>query len=202
MIRVLLALDGALVRGSIAFVLSAEPDIEVVAEIQQADQIGPAWQATRPDVTVVDLDLYELDDPPRYESQDCAQPGPVLILAAARQVARLRRALVRDTCMLGFLSNDVAPVRVVDAVRRLARGEPVADADLVVEALTAKTPFTTRELEVLEIAAQGHPVAEIAAQLALSPGTVRNHLSRVTVKTGARTRIDAVRIAREAGWIS
>ncbi|MDG4766098.1 response regulator transcription factor [Solwaraspora sp. WMMD406] len=201
MIRVLLALDGALMRGSLAFVLSAEPDIEVVAEVRTADRIGPAVYAVRPDVAVVDLAVYGADGPPQCAGP-CELPAPVLVLAAARRVAQLRRALVQQTSTVGFLSDDVAPERVVDGIRRLARDEPVADADLVVEALTTRIPFTARELQVLEIAAEGHPVVEIAARLALSPGTVRNHLSRVTTKAGARTRIEAVRIARDAGWIS
>lgn len=197
MIRVLLALDGALMRGSLAFVLSAEPDIDVVAQLRVAEQVCPALHETRPDVTVVDLDLYGGNAQLDYVVTD-----PVLVLADPRRVAQLRRALVRHTHTVGFLSNEAPPSRVVDAVRQLARGEPFADADLVAEALTVRVPFTPRELEVLEIAALGHPVAEIAAQLALSPGTVRNHLSRLTTKTGARTRIEAVRIAREAGWIN
>ena len=197
MIRVLLALDGALMRGSLAFVLSAEPDIDVIAQVQVAEQIGPTLHETRPDVAVVDVDLYGGN-----ERLGGVVTDPVLVLAAPRQVAQLRRALVRHTRTVGLLSNEAPPSRVVDAVRRLARGEPFADADLVAEALTTRVPFTPRELEVLEIAALGHPVVEIAARLALSPGTVRNHLSRVTTKAGARTRIEAVRIAREAGWIS
>jgi two-component system response regulator DesR len=103
--------------------------------------------------------------------------------------------------IVGFLGNDVPPQRVVDGVRRLARGEPVVDAELVVAALNKESPLTARETEVLEIAADGSPVVEIAARVGLSPGTVRNHLSRIAGKTGARTRIEAVRIARDAGWI-
>ncbi|GAB3979643.1 response regulator transcription factor [Plantactinospora veratri] len=75
------------------------------------------------------------------------------------------------------------------------------DADLVVAALSRDNPLTEREVEVLEIAAEGWPVVEIASKLSLSAGTVRNHLSRIAGKTGARTRIEAIRIARERGWI-
>ncbi|WP_307848942.1 helix-turn-helix transcriptional regulator [Micromonospora sp. U56] len=76
------------------------------------------------------------------------------------------------------------------------------DPDLVVAALAvAGSPLTPREREVLDVAAEGHPVRDIAERLVLSAGTVRNHLSRIMAKTGARTRLEAVRIARESGWI-
>jgi two-component system response regulator DesR len=84
----------------------------------------------------------------------------------------------------------------------LARGEPVLDVELAVAALTAKdNPLTDRELDVLRLARNGAPTKEIASNLYLSAGTVRNHLARIVLKTGARTRQDAIRIAQDAGWI-
>jgi two-component system response regulator DesR len=77
----------------------------------------------------------------------------------------------------------------------------VVDADLVGAALDAPGTLTPRERDVLDLAAQGLPVREIGASLGISPGTVRNHLARVTMKADARTPIEAIRIAQEAGWI-
>jgi two-component system response regulator DesR len=102
---------------------------------------------------------------------------------------------------VGLLDENVPPARVVEGVRRLAGGEQVVDADFVVAALRAGSPLTPRELAVLRHAAEGLPIEEIAVKLSLSPGTVRNHLSRIMTKTGARTRIEAIGIARDAGWI-
>jgi two-component system, NarL family, response regulator DesR len=200
LIRTLLALDGALIRGALAFVLTTEDDIDVVAELDRIEQVEPAIQLSRPDVAVVDSGFFGTGRPaesaPRYE-----HPCPLLVLVDARRPRALGGALRARSRIVGFLGNDVPPQRVVDGVRRLARGEPVVDAELVVAALNKESPLTARETEVLEIAADGSPVVEIAARVGLSPGTVRNHLSRIAGKAGARTRIEAVRIARDAGWI-
>jgi two-component system response regulator DesR len=200
LIRTLLALDGALIRGALAFVLTIEDDIDVVAELDRIEQVEPAIRSSRPDVAVVDSGLLGTGGPagstPRYE-HSC----PVLVLVDPRRPQTLCGALHARSRTVGFLGNDVTPQRVVDGVRRLARGEPVVDADLVVAALNSESPLTVRETEVLQIAADGAPVVEIAARVGLSPGTVRNHLSRIASKAGARTRIEAVRIARDGGWI-
>ncbi|MEV4755938.1 response regulator transcription factor [Micromonospora sp. NPDC049559] len=200
MIRTLLALDGALVRGALAYVLTVQGDIDVVAELDRFDELGPAVRETRPDVAVVDLGLFGADGPLEYAGRHELR-CPLLVLADPRRCRTLGEALRTRIGTVGFLGHDVDPQRVVEGVRQLARGEPVIDAGLVVAALTAESPLTNRETEILEIAAEGWPIGEIAAKLALSPGTVRNHLSRIAGKVGARTRIEAVRIARESGWI-
>jgi two-component system response regulator DesR len=200
LIRTLLALDGALVRGALAFVLTTQDDIDVVIELDRSEEIGPAMLSVRPDVAVVDLGLFGAET-----STGCGATGehrcPVLVLADPRRSRALTDALRGQTRTIGFLGHDVDPQRVVDGVRLLFRGEPVVDADLVVAALSTENPLTVREAEILEVAAEGCPVTEIAAKLGLAAGTVRNHLSRIAGKAGARTRIEAVRIARESGWI-
>jgi two-component system response regulator DesR len=198
-IRTLLALDGALVRGALAFVLTMQRDIEVVAEVERAEDVAPALRAQRPDVAVTDVTF--LGTGVLSGRNASVEPPPVLVLVDPRRPRVLGDALRAPGRRLGFLGNDVAPERLVDAVRRLATGGAVVDAELVVAALSRANPLTRREVEVLEIAAEGWPVLEIASKLSLSPGTVRNHLSRIVGKTGARTRIEAIRIAREEGWI-
>lgn len=200
MIRTLLALDGVLIRGALAFVLATHDDIDVVAEVDRTEDIAPAMWAHRPDVAVVDHDLFDgagRSDCDTWPEQSC----PVLVLANSRRARALGKTLRARSPQIGLLGNDVAPDRVVEAVRRLSRGQPVVDGGLVAAALNTANPLTTREVEILEVAARGWPIAEIAAKLSLSPGTVRNHLSRIAGKVGARTRIESVRIAQEAGWI-
>ncbi|SCL72621.1 two-component system, NarL family, response regulator DesR [Micromonospora citrea] len=191
-IRALLALDGALVRGALSLVLAAEEDISVVAELDRGDDLPPAVRAQRPDVAVVDLDLVD--------EAGVAGQCPLLVLADRRRARRLHRVLAPGRTV-GILGNDVAPHRVVDGIRRLARRESVIDADLVMAALNRDSPLTTRETEILDLTAAGAPVVEVARALGLAPGTVRNHLGRIARKAGARTRVEAVRVAREAGWI-
>ncbi|MDW5322608.1 response regulator transcription factor [Plantactinospora sp. KLBMP9567] len=199
MIRTLLALNGALIRGALAFVLTTQDDIEVVAEVDRAEDVGTALRMQRPDVAIADVKLFEAGALSNRVAP--SEPPPVLVLVDPRRPRVLGDALRAQCQRLGFLGSDVAPERVVEAVRRLARGGSVVDADLVVAALSRDNPLTEREVEVLEIAAEGWPVVEIASKLSLSAGTVRNHLSRIAGKTGARTRIEAIRIAREKGWI-
>ncbi|MEU8181206.1 response regulator transcription factor [Micromonospora sp. NPDC049044] len=193
-IRTLLAMDGALVLGALSFVLAAENDIHVVAEVDRGDGVPAAVRAQRPDVVVADLDLVEAAEPNRLGR--C----PVLILAHPQRARRLR-GMFCPTRTVGILPSDAAPHRIIDGIRRLARREPVLDADLVVAALRSDGPLTDRETEVLRLTAEGAPVAEVAASLGLTRGTVRNHLGRIARKVGARTRVEAVRMAGEAGWI-
>jgi len=191
-IRTLVAVDGGLVRGALSFVLSAHPDIDVVGEVGSAEEVLPLVDSHRPDVSVVDLDLIRPDDLPRAcAGYEASGRGRVLVLVALRRAIQLGGRMTRHAPQVGFLSKDAPPERVVDGVVRLARGETVVDPDLIEAALTGTNPLTLRENEILEI----------AGKLSLSPGTVRNHLSRILAKTGARTRVDAVRIARESGWI-
>ncbi|MFY1593728.1 response regulator transcription factor [Micromonospora sp. WMMD737] len=192
MIRTLLALDGALVRGALSLVLAAEADISVVAELDRGDALPPAVRTQRPDVAVVDLDLIG--------DTGVAGHCPLLVLADRRRARSLHRVFVPGRSV-GILGADVSPHRVLDGIRRLARRESVVDADLVMAALSRDSPLTSRETEILDLTAAGAPVVEVARALGLAPGTVRNHLGRIARKAGARTRVEAVRVAREAGWI-
>ncbi|MEU7176555.1 response regulator transcription factor [Micromonospora tulbaghiae] len=199
MIRTLLALDGTLVRGAMSLVLEAEDDIMVVAELDGGEPVGPVLWTQLPDVAVVDLDL--VDDAVATATNPC----PLLVLTDPRRAHGLGDLLSTGRT-IGILGNNVPPQAVVDGVRRLSRGEPVVDADLVVAALEVDLPpldgpLTVRETDVLMLTAAGSPVAEVAASLGLRPGTVRNHLTRITRKCGARTRVEAVQVARDAGWI-
>lgn len=202
MIRVLIAHPSALVRGALAFVLGAEHDIEVAAEVAGLDELAGLAHGAGADVAVLDLELVPLAAPTRLREQcrslvECR----VLVLAEARRAHVLQKMMSWQSPSLGFIAKDGPPGRLVAAVRELAGGEPVLDPDLVVSALRARSPLTPRETEVLGCVAEGLPVREIAQRLTLSPGTVRNHLSRIIGKTGARNRIEAVRIAQHGGWV-
>jgi two-component system, NarL family, response regulator DesR len=208
LIRAIVAHDGALIRGAIAFVLDAEDDIDVVAEIGCYDQIVEVALANRPHVAILDLDLipdpvgWSSAGPPGLEKLHRDLAGcNVLVLAEARRSAVLGPMLAAHRPGLGFLAKDGPPERLLAAVRKVAGGEPVLDPDLVVSALRVCSPLTHRETQVLSVAAEGVPVSEVADRLLLSPGTVRNYLSRVIAKIGARSRIEAVRMAQDAGWI-
>jgi two-component system response regulator DesR len=203
-IRTLIAHDRALFRGALAFVLSNEDDIEVIAELDRTDAnaIATTVAAERPDVTIVDLDLFGMDGLGEactaYRSLEGCR---LLVLADLHRARALAPVMAKRPPGVGFLTKDGKPGRMVDAVRRMAAGEPVIDADLVAAAVGARSPLTPRETEVLAAVAGGGPLYEVAERLRLSPGTVRNHLSRIIAKTGGRTRIEAISLAQRAGWI-
>jgi two-component system, NarL family, response regulator DesR len=200
-IRTLLAMPSGLLRGALRFVLSTHDDIDVVAEHDNLADVVAGTREHRPDVTVLDLEMIGLDTAsiarhPLLEPDDYR----LLVLVDPRRPGALNAGLTSSP-RVGFLAHTVPPERVVDGIRRLYRDERVLDADLVAAALRTKSPLTPQEVRVLQAAALGAPVKEIARKLGLSPGTVRNYLSRIIAKTGARTRIEAVHIAQQAGWL-
>jgi len=186
-----------------AALLGQEDDIAIVAECAHGPEVLAVATRHRPDVVLLDADLPAADW--RSLCPELCQTVPgchVLVLVDGRRWGRAARTFAQWAPRVGFVVNEAPPVRLVEAVRRMARGEHFLDPDLAVGALLAlDNPFTLRELEVLKLAARGAPVTEIASQLRLALGTVRNHLSRIITKTGAKTRIEAIRIAQDAGWL-
>jgi two-component system response regulator DesR len=200
-IRVLVAEDMRILRDTLAAVLSMEDDIDVVAQVADGDAIIPAALAHRPDVALVDIDLPGTDGLTAAAGLREQCPGcRVLILTILGQPGNLRRAL--DAGVAGFLPKETPSAELIDAVRKVAAGEKVIDPQLAVRALEAPgNPLTPRETDVLRRLAGGAGPAEIAAEMFLSYGTVRNYLASAVTKLGARNRVDAVRIAAEAGWL-
>jgi two-component system response regulator DesR len=202
-IRILLAHGRALLRGALAALLSLETDVDVVAEVGGLDEVVPMARRCRPDLVILDLDLVDIDHLAALAELSRALPNKaLLVLADVKQSSLLASTASRELPQVGFVSKQAPPARLVEAVRKLSRGEPTLDPQLAVAALTSRgNPLTTREREVLALAAAGAPAKEIAARLFLATGTVRNYLSSIMGKTGARTRIEAIRIAQEAGWL-
>jgi two-component system, NarL family, response regulator DesR len=200
-IRTLIAEQTSLIRAGLVAFLSCSDDIEVVAELQRGDQVVPASRALLPDVAVLAAALPGADGFATARALHAELPScHSLIMGDQRDPAGLRRAVAAHAS--GFVVRDAAPDFITEAVRRVARGRKVIDPDLAFAALNAaKNPLTSRELDALRLAAQGAPTAEIARDLCLSVGTVRNYLSRAIAKTGARNRVDAIRIAVDAGWL-
>jgi two-component system, NarL family, response regulator DesR len=200
-IRLLLADDQALVRGALASLLGLEPDLEVVAEVGRGDEVVPAAREARPDVALLDVEMPGLDGLAATTALRAAVPAcRVLVVTTFGRPGYLRRAL--EAGASGFVVKDTPARQLADAVRRVHAGLRVVDPALAAESLAAgSSPLTARETDVLRAAREGGTVADLAAALHLSEGTVRNHLSSAIGKTGARTRAEAVRLADEAGWL-
>ena len=200
-IRLLLADDQALVRGALATLLGLEPDLDVVAEVGRGDEVVDVARAARPDVALLDVEMPGLDGIAATAALRSAVPRcRVLVVTTFGRPGYLRRAL--EAGAVGFLVKDTPARQLADAVRRVHSGLRVVDPALAAESLaTGGSPLTERETQVLRTARDGGTVADVAAALHLSEGTVRNHLSAAIGKTGARTRAEAVRLAEDAGWL-
>jgi two-component system, NarL family, response regulator DesR len=199
-IRILLAEDQHLIRGALMALIGLEEDMQVVAELDRGDAIVTAATRVRPDVAVLDIDLPGLDGLSAARVlRDELPETRVLILTALGPPGYLNRAL--EAHVAGYMRKNAPSEELADAIRRVAKGQRFLDPDLVAHALQlGENPLTPRESEVLRAAADGGSTEEIGAALFLTPATVRNYLSNAIAKLGARNRIDAIRLARDAGW--
>ncbi|MFI0784474.1 response regulator [Streptomyces lydicus] len=201
MIKVLLAEDQSMVREALAALLSLEGDLEVVAQASRGDEVLAAARAHEVDVALLDIEMPGLSGLDAAAVLRDELPGvKVVILTTFGRPGYLRRAM--EAGAHAFLVKDAPAARLADAVRRVLGGERVIDPALAAAALAdGVSPLTEREREVLRTAGDGSTNAEIAAALHLSAGTVRNYLSTAIQKTGARNRAEAVRTARDKGWL-
>jgi two-component system response regulator DesR len=200
-IRVLLAEDQAMVRGALASLLTFEEDIDVVAEVGRGDEVLAAARQEHPDVALLDIGL------PGASGLDVAATlhrelpeVHVVMLTTFNRPGYLRRAM--EAGASGFLLKDAPAGDLARAIRAAAAGERVVDPGLAAAALSqGENPLTPRELEVLGEARRHGTVAELAGALHLSSGTTRNHLSTIMQKLGVHSRIEAIRVAEERGWL-
>jgi two-component system, NarL family, response regulator DesR len=200
-IRVVIAEDQAMVLGALAALLELEPDIAVIASAANGREAHSAVSRLKPDVLVTDIEMPQMTGLELAAELKISQPGTrTIILTTFARPGYLRRAL--DAGARGYLLKDRPATELADAVRRVHRGMRVVDPALAAEAWSAEIdPLTDRERQILQRAGDGRPSSEIAAELHLSEGTVRNYLSEAIAKLGASNRVDAARIARVKGWL-
>ena len=200
MIRVLLAEDQAMVRGALTALLSLETDIDVLGAAPDGETAWRELQRLKPDVLVTDIEMPGLSGlelaqrVQRYEL-----PTKVVIVTTFARAGFLRRAL--DAGVLGYLLKDAPAEELAEALRKVHRGGRAIDPQLALEAWSESDPLNDRERQVLRLAGEGFSAGEIAGQLNLSQGTVRNYLSEAIGKLGVGNRIEAYRLARQKGWL-
>ena len=201
MIRILLAEDQAMVRGALVALLSLEADMEIVAEVARGDEVVAAALAAKPDVALLDIEMPGCDGLTAAAQVHTQLPAcRILMLTTFGRPGYLRRAM--ESGVVGFLLKDAPAAQLSSAIRRAMAGERVVDPTLAVSALSdGVSPLTERERDVLAAAAHGASIAEIAASLYLSEGTVRIYLSVAMQKLNAHNRIEAAHIAEEKGWL-
>ncbi|MFE7747501.1 response regulator [Streptomyces sp. NPDC057428] len=200
-VRILLAEDQGMMRSALALLLGMEPDFEVVSQVDAGDRIVESALVSRPDVALLDIELpgrsgLDAAADLRDEVPECR----VLILTTFGRPGYLRRAM--EAGAAGFLVKDGPVGDLAKAIRRVLTGERVIDPALAAAALGAgPSPLTARERDVLNASVDGATVADIATKLNLSASTVRNYLSSAIGKTATRNRMEAVRAARQQGWL-
>jgi two-component system response regulator DesR len=198
-IRVVIAEDQAMVLGALAALLEMEGDIRVVAQLRNGRDALQAVLSQRPDVVITDIEMPELTGIELAAQLKGRSPAKVVIVTTFARPGYLRRAI--DAGALGYLLKDSPAQELADAVRRVHKGQRVINSELAAEALSEPDPLTDRERQVLRLAGDGASSEEIAKELSLSDGTVRNYLSDAIGKLGAANRVDASRIARAKGWL-
>ncbi len=200
MIRVLLAEDQAMVRGALTALLSLETDIEVVGAAADGEAAWRELQRLKPDLLVTDIEMPGLTGLELAQRiQRHAVPIKVVIVTTFARAGFLRRAL--DAGVSGYLLKDAPAEDLAEALRKVHRGGRAIDPQLALEAWSEADPLNDRERQVLRLAGEGQSAGEIATQLNLSHGTVRNYLSEAIGKLGVGNRIEAYRLARQKGWL-
>lgn len=200
MTTVVLADDEALLRKALAALLPLEGDITVLAEAEDGAAAVEATLRHRPDVLVIDLEMPGVDGLAAVGEIRATQPEQViLMLTRHARPGVLRRALRLG--VQGFVSKSAEPAHITTVIAALHEGKRWIDPDVSALAVIDDCPLTEREVDVLRVTSKGYSVAEIAAQLHLAEGTVRNYLSNAMQKTQTRTRHEAARYAREHDWL-
>lgn len=200
MIRILLAEDQAMVRGALTALLSLETDIEVLGAAPDGETAWRELQRLKPDLLVTDIEmpgLSGLELAQRIQRHE--MPTKVVIVTTFARAGFLRRALNAGVC--GYLLKDAPAEDLAEALRKVHRGGRAIDPQLALEAWSEQDPLNDRERQVLRLAGEGLSANEIATQLGLSHGTVRNYLSEAIGKLGVGNRIEAYRLARQKGWL-
>jgi two-component system response regulator DesR len=200
MTTVVLADDEALLRKAMAALLPLEGEITVLAEAEDGETAVQATLRHQPDVLVIDLEMPGVDGLAAVAEIRRARPDQViLMLTRHARPGVLRKALKLG--VQGFVSKSAEPAHIVTVIAALHEGRRWIDSDVSALAIVDDCPLTERELDVLRVTGGGYSVADIAAQLHLAQGTVRNYLSSAMQKTQTRTRHEAARYAREHDWL-
>ncbi|MGA8150849.1 MAG: response regulator transcription factor [Terriglobales bacterium] len=199
-IRVVIAEDQVMVLGALAALLEIEDDIGVVAQSRNGKEALAAVLEHQPDVFITDIEMPGMTGLDVAGELKRRHTGTrVIILTTFARAGYLRRSL--EAGASGYLLKDMPAQQLAEAVRRVHQGLRVIDPELATEAWAEPDPLTDRERQVLRLAGEGRASGDIAVELKLSEGTVRNYLSEAISKLGATNRVEAARIARAKGWL-
>lgn len=199
-IRIVIAEDQGMLLGALSALLELESDIRVVAKGHNGDEALQLVEQHRPDILLTDIEM------PGKTGLDVAQvlftqksATKVIVLTTFARSGYLQRAMAFG--VKGYLLKDAPSEELVKAIRKVMMGGKVVDPELISVAWDSPNPLTDKERTALKLVADGLPTKQVAQQLFLSEGTVRNYLSEAIAKLDASNRVDAARIARQKGWL-
>lgn len=200
-IRVFVVEDQTMLRSALVTLLTIEDDLEVVGSVGRGDEVLEAIARLRPEVVLLDIEMPGMNGLEVAALLHEQHPEVLVLVVTVFDRPGYIRSLLASQAA-GILLKDKAISDLPEAIRRVHRGERIIDPSLVGKAISeGESPLTPREAEVLDAARGTATVVQIARELHLSPGTVRNHLSAVIRKLGARSRVEAVAVAKERGWL-
>lgn len=200
MISIVIAEDQRMLRGALASLLGMEEDLQVVGQAEDGVEALALVERAQPDILLMDIEM------PRQSGLEIAEilkqrssPCRVIILTTFARPGYFERAV--QAGVHGYLLKDEPSDKLAESIRRVMTGHREVSPELIFGAVREENPLTAREREILKMAAGGLSAGEIAASLHLSYGTVRNYISEILNKLEVKSRIEAVRLAEEKGWI-
>lgn len=201
MIRLILAEDQAMLLDAFEALLGLEEDIQIVGRAADGQQALQLAQTLRPDVIITDIEMPHMTGIELAEQiREQGLPSRVMIVTTFGRAGYLRRAL--QAGVRGYMLKDAPITQLADAIRKVAAGGRAIASDLAEAVWDAlPDPLSDRERSMLRLAEAGRTNKDIAEELSLSAGTVRNYFSEIVQKLDARNRIEAGRIARQNGWL-
>ena len=197
---ILIAEDQGMLLGALSALLDLEPDMQGVGKASNGKEALAMAETLTPDIVITDIEMPEMTG---LELAQCIQQrqltSKVIILTTFARSGYLRRAM--DYGVKGYLLKDAPSDDLANAIRRVMQGRKIIAPELIVDAWEEADPLSDKERKALKLAADGKQTEQIASEMHLSPGTVRNYLSSASSKLNASNRIEAARIARQKGWL-
>lgn len=199
MIRIVIAEDQRMLRGALGQLLDMEDDLHIIAQVGNGEEALKAIETLNPDVCLLDIEMpiktgLEVAEQLQYQNSSCK----VIILTTFARPGYFRRAIKAG--VQGYMLKDGSSDELAETIRLVMKGKNQFAPELIFGSME-ENPLTSRERDILKLVAEGQTAKEISKQLFLSSGTVRNYISEVIAKLEVKNRIEAVRIAKEKGWL-
>jgi len=197
MIRIVIAEDQRMLLGALGSLLSLEEDMEVVGKADNGEEAVELVKKLQPDICIMDIEMpgkTGLEAAEELKSTDCK----VIILTTFARSGYFQRAIKAG--VKGYLLKDSPSEELASSIRNVMAGRRVYAPELMDDLYSEENPLTEREMEVLGLVADGKNTKDIATQLTITTGTVRNYISTILDKLEVTNRIEAIRQSKEKGW--